>query len=116
MVHRLAPQALVDLDNIWNYIDENGSAAAADNIIDAITGRFYLLGQYPRIGRARDDLRAGVRSFLVGQYVILDVIDGEDVEICACPSWPPGHRPSLRLMSGPHSRGRHAARHPQPNC
>jgi len=53
MAHRLAPQARAELNNIWNYIaNESGSAAAADGIIDAITARFYLLAQYPYMGRA----------------------------------------------------------------
>ena len=65
MAHRLAPQARAELSSIWNYIfKESGNAAAADGIIDAITERFYLLSQHPRMGRTRDDLRAGLRSFL----------------------------------------------------
>ncbi len=41
MVYRLAPQARAELGNIWNYIvNECGSVAAADGIIDAITERF----------------------------------------------------------------------------
>jgi toxin ParE1/3/4 len=71
MAHRLAPQARAELSAIWIYIArESGNATAADSIIDAITERFYLLAQYPRMGRARDDLRPGLRSFPVGQYVI----------------------------------------------
>jgi plasmid stabilization system protein ParE len=58
MAHRLAPQERAELSNIWNYIvKESGNAAAADGVIDAITERFYLLSQYPRMGRSRDDLR-----------------------------------------------------------
>ena len=56
MVFRLAPQARAELSGIWNYITkECGNAGAADGIIDAITESFYLLSQYPRVGRARDD-------------------------------------------------------------
>ncbi|MGO9006053.1 MAG: type II toxin-antitoxin system RelE/ParE family toxin [Beijerinckiaceae bacterium] len=82
MVFRLAPQARAELSGIWNYIvKESGNAGAADGIIDAITESFYLLSQYSRMGRARDDLRPGLRGFPVGQYVILYSIEGEDVEI-----------------------------------
>jgi plasmid stabilization system protein ParE len=54
MAHRLAPQARAELSNIWNYIfKESGNAVAADSVIDAITERFYLLSQFPRMaGRA----------------------------------------------------------------
>jgi toxin ParE1/3/4 len=68
MAHRLAPQARAELSNIWaDIVKEGGNIAAADAVIDAITDRFYLLSQYPRMGRARDDLRPGLRSFSVGQ-------------------------------------------------
>jgi toxin ParE1/3/4 len=81
MAPRLAPQARAELSNIWAYIaKEAGNVAAADSVIDAITERF-LLSQYPRIGRARDDLRSGLRSFAVGQYVIVYAIEDEDMEI-----------------------------------
>jgi toxin ParE1/3/4 len=82
MAHRLAPQARAELGNIWAYIvRESGNVAAADGVIDAITEHFYLLAQYPRMGRSRDDLRPGLRSFAVGQYVIVYAIEHEDVEI-----------------------------------
>jgi toxin ParE1/3/4 len=82
MAHRLAPQARTELNSIWNHIaKESGNVAAADDIIDAITERFYLLSEYPRMGRSRDDLRPGLRSFAVGQYVIVYAIEDEDVEI-----------------------------------
>jgi plasmid stabilization system protein ParE len=33
MTHRLAPQAIADLDNIWDYIfKESGNTVAADSI------------------------------------------------------------------------------------
>jgi toxin ParE1/3/4 len=81
MVHRLAPQARAELSSIWNYIAKESGNVAADDIIDALTERFYLLSQYPRMGRARDDLSPGLRSFAVGQYVIVYAIDDEDVHI-----------------------------------
>jgi toxin ParE1/3/4 len=82
MAHRLAPQARAELSSIWAYIvRESGNVAAADGIIDTITEHFYLLAQYPRMGRSRDDLRPGLRSFAVGEYVIVYTIEHEDVEI-----------------------------------
>ena len=82
MAHRLAPEARAELRSIWNYIfKESGTAVAADSVVDAITERFYLLSQFPRMGRSRDDLRPGLRSFPVGQYVIIYTIEDEDVEI-----------------------------------
>ena len=83
MAHRVAPQAEADLDDIWLYIArESGSIPAATRLIDAITSRFFLLANFPYIGRARDeDFGAGVRSASVGGYAIVYRVEGRDVHI-----------------------------------
>lgn len=83
MGHRLAPQAEAELHEIWFYIaKESGSLQIADRLIDSITHRFFLLAEHPYLGRRRDeDLRHGLRSFPVGQYVIIYRIENEDVLI-----------------------------------
>ncbi len=54
----------------------------ADRLVDAITDTFFLLAQYPHLGRKRDrDLRPGMRSFPVGDYIILYKIDRTKVSI-----------------------------------
>ena len=82
MVHRLAPEAVADLDEIWSYIArESGRVEYADRLIDLIVGRFLLLAKQPRLGRARDQLRPGLRSFPAEGYVIFYRIDDEDLVI-----------------------------------
>jgi toxin ParE1/3/4 len=83
MAHRVAPQAEAELDNIWYYVaKESGSIGIADRLIDSITERFYLLACHPHIGRRRDeDLRPGLRSFPVGEYVIIYRVEENDVLI-----------------------------------
>ena len=83
MAHRVAPQAEAELDNIWYYVaKESGSIEIADRLIDSITERFYLLAGHPHIGRHRDeDLRPGLRSFPVGEYVIIYRVEENDVLI-----------------------------------
>ena len=73
MAHILAPEAAADLDEAWYYIArESGSIERADRQVDAITERFYLLSTHPHLGRQRDDdLRPGLRSFVVDNYVII---------------------------------------------
>ena len=80
MPHRIAPEAEAELDDIWYYIaKESDSIEIADRMVDSITDRFFLLARFPHIGRRRDeDLRPGLRSFVVGEYVIIyRVEDGE---------------------------------------
>src|ERR1700724_3509902 len=83
MAHRLAPEAETDLDEIWYYIaKESRSIEIADRLIDSITARFFLLTTYPHVGRRRDeDLRPGLRSFPVGEYVIIYRVEDDDVLI-----------------------------------
>jgi plasmid stabilization system protein ParE len=69
MVHRLAPKARSDLDDIWDFLArESHSEAIADRQIGSITERFYLLAAHPYLDRGRDDdPGAGRRSFPVDQ-------------------------------------------------
>ena|SRR5437660_1805017 len=83
MGHVRAPQADSDLDDIWYYVaSKSGSIEIADRFIESITSRFSILASHPNIGRARDqDLRPGLRSFPVGEYLIIYRIRDEDVVI-----------------------------------
>jgi len=83
MAHRVAPEVEAELDSIWYYVaKESGSIEIADRLIESITERFYLLTCHPHIGRRRDeDLRPGLRSFSVGEYVIIYRIEKQDVLI-----------------------------------
>src|SRR3990172_9070533 len=83
MGHRLAPEAEAELDGIWYYVaKESGSIEIADRLIDSLTDRFFLLASHPYVGRRRDDdLRPGLRSFPVGEYIIIYRIEDEDVLI-----------------------------------
>ncbi len=83
MGFRLLPEAEADLDDIWLYIAKrSNSIEVANRLIDTITDRFWLLSQQPQIGRRRDlDLRIGLRSFPVGEYIILYRVDGGEVLI-----------------------------------
>jgi len=73
MMYRRSIQAEADLDSIWQYIAvESGNEALADRFVNSIVDRFLLLAAHPYIGRKRDDdLRSGIRSFPVGEYLIL---------------------------------------------
>ena len=80
MAFRLLPEAEVDLDEIWHCVfDESGNTEVANRLIGEFTDRFWLLGENPQLGRRRDnDLREGLRSFPVQEYVILYRADGSD--------------------------------------
>jgi len=81
MARRFAPEAEAELDDIWYYMaKESGSIEIADRVIDSVTDRFRLLARFPQMGRRRDeDLRSGLRSFVVGEYVIIYRAEDENV-------------------------------------
>lgn len=74
------PLAAADILDIWDYIAED-SLEQADRWVDKLDEKFELLAKQPMIGRARDELAAGVRSFPFGRYVIFygTTYDGIDV-------------------------------------
>lgn len=82
MGHRLAPQAKADLEDLAYYVFvESCSLDIADRLIESISERFLLLARHPRAGRRRDDLRPGLRTFPIGDYLVLYRVEGDDVLI-----------------------------------
>jgi len=83
VAHRIARRAEADLDDIWVYVaKESGNLDVASRLIDALTDRFFLLTNFPQAGRKRDaEFGPGVRSFPVGEYIILYLVEGVDVLI-----------------------------------
>lgn len=74
------PLAETDILEIWDYIADD-SLAAADRWVDHLDEQFRVLATQPMMGRARDELAPGVRSFPFGRYVVFYVplADGIDV-------------------------------------
>ncbi|MCE2644658.1 MAG: type II toxin-antitoxin system RelE/ParE family toxin [Burkholderiaceae bacterium] len=74
------PLAQTDILDIWDFIADD-SVAAADRWVDVLDAQFRVLATQPMMGRAREELAPGVRSFPVGRYVVFFVplVDGIDV-------------------------------------
>jgi toxin ParE1/3/4 len=66
---RVSPAAGADLDQIWFYIAQD-NVDAADKFIHAVVSRFPRLATMPELGRRREELSPGLRSFPVGHYII----------------------------------------------
>ena len=66
---RRTVQANRDLLEIWVYIAES-NPNAADRLIDSLTATCQELAQSSGIGRSREELLKGMRSFPTGNYVI----------------------------------------------
>jgi toxin ParE1/3/4 len=76
-----SPQSDSDLDSRYYVATESGSSESATRLINSITERFSLIANYPNIGRPCDDLRSGLRSFPLGDYIIIYRLRDEDVLI-----------------------------------
>ena len=62
-------QARRDYLHIWQYIAFD-SLSAADRVVDALDEAAQMLANSPGIGRERDELSKGLRSFPVGKYML----------------------------------------------
>ncbi len=76
----ISPRAKSDLIEIWDYIAED-SEDRADFFVAKIHAKFLTLAERPGVGRARDELEKGIRSFPVGRYIIFyrPLADGIEV-------------------------------------
>lgn len=74
------PLAEADILEIWDYIAD-ASFAAADRWVDRLDEQFRMLAGQPMIGRAREEMARGMRSFPFGRYVVfyMPLDDGIDV-------------------------------------
>ncbi len=68
--YRVSKDAERDLDSIFVYWAERASLDVADRLVDAITDRFWLLGEYSEAGVSCEDIAAGVRCFPAGKYLV----------------------------------------------
>jgi toxin ParE1/3/4 len=68
----LAPQAAMDLFEIWRYLKEQTGVAVADRVESAILERLTFLAGTPGAGHYRKDLTdADVKFFSVYSYLIV---------------------------------------------
>ena len=77
---RLSRQAEKDLEDIWVYLTQQDELLA-DKRIAQILNRLPMLSQYPNMGKQREDILVGLRSFPVKPYVIFydQISDGIEV-------------------------------------
>ncbi|MFA6244001.1 MAG: type II toxin-antitoxin system RelE/ParE family toxin [Candidatus Hydrogenedentales bacterium] len=75
------PQAELDLMDIWEFIAVD-SESAADRLLREIARKSVLLASTPQMGRGREELASGMRSFPVGKYMLYYRIrDAHAIEI-----------------------------------
>ena len=76
----ISPVARRDLREIWDYIGKE-NPTAADNLLESFHEKFEILVSMPEMGRQRDDVESGLRSFPVGRYLIFYNLLEDAIEI-----------------------------------
>jgi toxin ParE1/3/4 len=76
-----SPLARQDLLDIWSYVAIHGSAEVADKQLYEIDRVCFSLGGWPEYGKARDDVRRGLRSVPVSRYVVFYRVTQAAIEI-----------------------------------
>ena len=77
---RKLSRAEEDLDSIWGFIAAD-NVKAADRLVERIGKVFEMLVHTPLAGRERPELRHGLRSFAVGNYVVFYIARSDGVEL-----------------------------------
>ena len=80
MPYLKAPAADADLLEIWSYVSPN-DLDAADEFLDRFERAFELLAEQPFVGRAREELAPGLRSFPVGSYLVFYRVQADIAQI-----------------------------------
>ncbi len=80
MSFRLTPLAEADIEAIVRYLAEDDPQAAI-RWYDDIHRRCQRLGDMPGLGATRSDLRPGLRSFPLGNYLALyhEIDEGAEI-------------------------------------
>lgn len=78
----LAPEAAVDLVQIWRYIGKQSSAAMADRVESVIRDRIVFLAENPGAGHWRKNLTfQAVKFFPVYSYLIVYRPDTQPLQV-----------------------------------
>lgn len=79
---QFSEDALADLSAIRGYIAEQSSVEVARRFVDALIGRCEALASFPKRGRARGDVAAGLRTIPHRRRVTIAYrVKGRDVTI-----------------------------------
>lgn len=67
----LTPNALIDIQNIYDYISERNTTDMAWEYIQTIKNKSDNLKEYPLRGINRDNIRAGLRLLVIDKKSII---------------------------------------------
>jgi toxin ParE1/3/4 len=76
-----SPEALGDIDHLWDYYAGVAGRAAADKVMREIANVVAAIEDFPLAGRSRDEIRAGMRSLAATPHVVFYRLRADRPEI-----------------------------------
>jgi toxin ParE1/3/4 len=83
--YRITPRAAADLDAIADYTIEKWGVDQLENYMDALADRFEWLADNPLVGRDRNDIHKGYRSYPHASHLIFYVVRSDAIAIIGIP-------------------------------
>lgn len=83
--YRIRQLAAENLEQIWLYTFQQWGAEQADQYLRALFDRFDLLAEYPKLGKARDDIKPGYFCFPEGRHLVFYIVTNNGIEIIGVP-------------------------------
>src|SRR5882724_6181983 len=76
-----SPEALADIDNLWDYYAGAAGLGTADRILREIAKAVAVIDDFPLAGRARDEIRVGLRSLAAAPQIVFYRLKDDRPEI-----------------------------------
>src|SRR5689334_4972121 len=76
-----SPEALDDRERIWDYYVSVAGSHTAEKVVREIAEVIALIEDHPFAGRARNEVRPGLRSFAAAPHVVLYRVVSDDPQI-----------------------------------
>jgi len=79
--YALRKLAVDDLEAIWVYTVEQWGVEQAEGYLTSLFSCFEDLAENPQLGRQRDEVKAGYRSFPQGRHVVFYLVVPAGIEV-----------------------------------
>jgi len=76
-----SPEALDDIDHLWDYYVHAAGRVTADKVLREIAKAVAVIDDFPLAGRARDEIRAGLRSLATAPQIVFYRLKDDRPEI-----------------------------------
>jgi toxin ParE1/3/4 len=76
-----SPEALADIDHLWDYYAKVAGRGTADRILREIAKVVAAIDDFPFAGRARDEIRFGLRSLAAAPQIVFYRLKDDRPEI-----------------------------------